>query len=243
MKKLLIALYFFPSMVFSQQPAENYPLDSASVEHAGIPKGEIIKKTFDSSKIFPGTTREYWIYVPVQYDASVPACVYVNQDGIQWNAPVVFDNLIAKKEMPVTIGIFITPGVVKPADPGSALNRFNRSFEYDGLGDAYARFLLEEIFPDVEKQKTANGRVIRLSKKGNDRGIGGSSSGAVCAFTASWEKPAEFSKIFSAIGTYVGLRGAERYPTLVRKTEPKNLRIYLQDGSGSEYLCRRLVDG
>ena len=231
MKKLLIALYFFPSMVFSQQPAENYPLDSASVEHAGIPKGEIIKKTFDSSKIFPGTTREYWIYVPVQYDASVPACVYVNQDGIQWNAPVVFDNLIAKKEMPVTIGIFITPGVVKPADPGSALNRFNRSFEYDGLGDAYARFLLEEIFPDVEKQKTANGRAIRLSKKGNDRGIGGSSSGAVCAFTASWEKPAEFSKIFSAIGTYVGLRGAERYPTLVRKTEPKNLRIYLQDGS------------
>src|SRR4029079_15431275 len=100
------ALYFFPSMVFSQQPAENYPMDSASVEHAGIPKGEIIKKTFDSSKIFPGTTREYWIYVPAQYDASVPACVYVNQDGIQWNAPVVFDNLIAKKEMPVTIGIF-----------------------------------------------------------------------------------------------------------------------------------------
>ncbi len=160
-----------------------------------------------------------------------PACVYVNQDGIQWKAPTVFDNLIHKNEMPVTIGVFITPGRVLADSGSNALNRFNRSFEYDGLGDAYARFILTEILPEVEKKKTSDGRAIRLSKNGNDRAIGGSSSGAVCAFTAAWEHPEEFSRVFSAIGTYTGLRGADRYPILVRKYEPKPIRIFLQDGS------------
>ena len=136
-----------------------------------------------------------------------------------------------KRELPVTIGIFITPGIVKPLDSSQALNRFNRSFEYDGLGDAYARFLLEEILPTVEKHHTADGRPIHLSKNGNDRAIGGSSSGAVCAFTVAWERPQEFSKVFSCIGTYIGLRGVESYPTLIRKYEPKPLKIFLQDGS------------
>jgi sugar lactone lactonase YvrE/predicted alpha/beta superfamily hydrolase len=232
MKKLLLAAFLCPQLcLFAQIPEPNYPVDSASVEHAGVPKGELIKLVFDSSKIFPGTTRDYWIYIPQQYKPDQPACVYVNQDGIQWNAPTVFDNLIYQKQMPVTIGIFITPGIVKTNNTTDALNRFNRSFEYDGLGDAYARFLLEEIFPAVEKQHTPDGRMIRLSKNGNDRAIGGSSSGAVCAFTVAWERPGEFSKVFSAIGTYVGLRGADRYPTLLRKNEPKPIRIFLQDGS------------
>src|SRR5450631_214396 len=232
MKKLfLFALLFLHFESFSQQPAEIYPVDSASVERSGVPKGELIKLSFDSSKIFPGTSRDYWIYIPAQYNPDKPACVYVNQDGIQWNAPVVFDNLIYRKEMPVTIGIFITPGVVKTSDPTDALNRFNRSFEYDGLGDAYARFLMEEILPEVEKQVSSDGRLIHLSKNGNDRAIGGSSSGAVCAFTVASERPADFSKVFSSIGTYIGLRGAERYPTLIRKYEPKPVKIFLQDGS------------
>jgi len=194
------------------------------------PKGEVTKYTFAESKIFPGTVRDYWVYVPKQYDPAQPACVHVNQDGIQFNAPAVFDNLIHKKELPVLIGVFIMHGRVKAAND-QALDRFNRSFEYDGLGDNYARFLLEELLPEVEKKTTSDGRPIRLSKSGNDRSIAGSSSGAVCAFTAAWERPEAFQRVFSAIGTYVGLRGANVYPTYLRKFEPKPLRVFLQDGS------------
>jgi enterochelin esterase-like enzyme len=232
MKRLLLLICCIaPCLTNAQAPEENYPVDPASEEHAGVPKGEILKLTFDQSKIFPGTWREYWVYVPAQYRPDTPACVYVNQDGVQWKAPTVFDNLIHQKEMPVTIGVFVMHGRVKAADPNAANDRFNRSFEYDGLGDGYARFILEEILPEVEKQKTSDGRAIRLSKNGNDRAIGGSSSGAVCAFTAAWERPEAFTRVFSAIGTYVGLRGADRYPTLVRKYEPKPIRIYMQDGA------------
>jgi gluconolactonase len=215
----------------SPSPAEKYPVDSASVEHAGVPKGELIKCSYDHSAIFPGTYRDYWIYVPAQYKPDHPACVYVNQDGIQWKAPTVMDNLINSGEMPVTVGVFVMPGRVLAGDTGTARDRFNRSFEYDGLGDAYARFLLTEILPDVERHRTSDGRAIRLSAKGNDRGIGGSSSGAIAAFTAAWERPDAFSRVFSAIGTYVGLRGGDRYPILIRKTEPKPIRVFLQDGS------------
>jgi sugar lactone lactonase YvrE/enterochelin esterase-like enzyme len=195
-----------------------------------IPKGEVSKHVFEGSKIFPGTTRQFWVYVPKQYDPAKPACLWVNQDGIQYNAPAVFDELIAKKEMPVTIGVFVTPGVVK-ATSKNALDRFNRSFEYDGLGDAYARFLLEELLPTVETLKTSDGRPIKLSKDGNDRAIAGASSGAICAFTVAWERPDSFRRVFSAIGTYVGLRGGNEYPTLIRKFEPKPIRIFLEDGT------------
>ncbi|MEJ7769582.1 MAG: SMP-30/gluconolactonase/LRE family protein [Chitinophagaceae bacterium] len=216
---------------FAQAPVENYPDDPAAVEQAGVPKGELIKLEFSKSKIFPGTWREYWIYVPAQYRPEKPACVYIGQDGVHMKATTVFDNLIHQKEMPVTIGVFVMPGRVRASDTASAVDRYNRSFEYDGLGDAYARFILEEILPDVEKQKTRNGRAIRLSSLANDRAIGGTSSGAICAFTAAWQRPDAFSKVYSAIGTYVGLRGGDRYATLVRKYEPRPIRIFLQDGT------------
>ena len=231
MKQLSLSALLLPAVLFAQQPTENYPIDSASVEHAGVPRGEVLKFTFDQSKIFPGTWREYWVYVPAQYKPDKPACVYVNQDGIQWKAPTVFDNLIYKKEMPVTIGVFVNPGIVLSDSGHNALNRFNRSLEYDGLSDAYCHFITSEILPEVEKKKTSDGRAIYLSRNGNDRAIGGSSSGAICAFSAAWEHPEEFSRVFSAIGTYTGLRGGDRYPVLVRKYEPKPLRIFLQDGN------------
>lgn len=201
-----------------------------AADDAPIPKGEVTKYTFDQSKIFPGTVREYWVYVPKQYDPAKPACVHVNQDGVQFNAPATFDKLIHEKQIPVLIGVFIMHGRVK-GPSAQTLDRFNRSYEYDGLGDSYARFVLEELLPDVEKKTTSDGRPIRLSKSGNDRSIGGSSSGAICAFTAAWERPDAFSRVFSAIGTYVGLRGGNVYPTLIRKYEPKPIRVYLQDGS------------
>jgi gluconolactonase len=230
MKLLSPALFAFPlvlalaSRVLAQSPAAPAP-------ESDVPKGEVLKFSFANSKIFPGTHRDYWVYVPAQYKPTQPACVYVNQDGIQWQSPTVFDRLIHAKEMPVTIGVFVMHGRVRAADTNAALDRFNRSYEYDGLGDNYARFLLEELLPDVETRTASDGRAIRLSTNGNDRAIGGSSSGAICAFTAAWERPDAFSRVFSAIGTYVGLRGGDHYPTLVRKTEPRALRIYLQDGT------------
>jgi gluconolactonase len=210
---------------------ENYPPHPDALVQPGVPKGEQIKFELTGSKIFPGTTREVTVYVPKQYDGVKPACVYVNQDGLQWGAPTVFDNLIAKGDLPVLIGVFVRPGVVKAPGGATALDRYNRSYEYDGMGDGYARFVLEELLPAVEKKTTADGRAIKLSSSGNDRAIGGSSSGAVCAFTAAWERPDAFSRVFSNVGTFVGLRGADEYPTLVRKYEPRGLRVFLVDGS------------
>lgn len=228
---LAAVLFLCPLVVRSAFAADEYPQHPDSKKQPGVPEGEVLKFTFDKSRIFPGTTREYWVYVPKQYDPAKPACVYVNQDAVQWNAPVVFDNLIHKREIPVLVGVFVTHGKVPPADADKALPRFNRSYEYDGLGDNYARFILEELLPDVETKKASDGRPIRLSKNGNDRAIGGSSSGAICAWTAAWERPDAFSRVFSVVGTYVGLRGGDRYPILIRKFEPKPIRIFLQDGS------------
>lgn len=199
------------------------------------PHGEITKYTFNQSQIFPGTTRNYWIYIPAEYDPAKLACLLVDQDEIQFKAPAVMDELIAKGEMPVTIGVFVQPGKV-PATSENALPRFNRSVEYDGLGDDYVRFLIEELLPDVENKTTRDGRAIRISHAATDRAIMGSSSGGIAAFTAAWERPDQFSRVFSAIGTYVNQRGGNIYPSLIRKFEPKPIRVFLQDGSADHNL-------
>lgn len=232
LRKIIVVIFglvLFGALGISQA-ADDYQPGPDSLPHEGVPKGDVTKYTFDQSSIFPGTTRDYWIYVPKQYDPAQPACLFVDQDGVQFKAPTVFDNLIARHEMPVTIGVFIMHGRVKAAT-ANALDRFNRSYEYDGLGDNYARFLLEEILPEVERKTAPDGRPIHLSKDPNDRAIGGSSSGAICAFTAAWERPDAFRRVFSSIGTYVDQRGGNVYPSLIRKTEPKPLRVFLQDGS------------
>lgn len=221
----------FSLFAFSLLAADDYKPGPDSKPQPGVPKGEVVKFTLENSKIFPGTYHDCWVYVPAEYTPDKPACVYVGQDGIRFDATTVFDNLIYKKEMPVTIGVFVMPGILKSADPGAALNRYNRSYEYDGLGDNYARFLLEEVLPRVETMVLPDGRAIHLSHDGNDRCIGGESSGGICAFTVAWERPDEFRRVFSAIGTFVDLRGGFIYPSLIRKFEPKPIRIFLQDGS------------
>jgi gluconolactonase len=207
----------------------NYVLGPDSEVQPGVPHGTVTQYSW-ASKIYPGTVRDYWVYVPAQYDAGTPACVMVFQDGAgyvkpdgAWRVPVVFDNLIQKKEMPVTIGIFINPGVAPPPSD-AALPRFNRSVEYDSVTDRYGRFLLDEIIPEVAK-------TYHLRTDGNSRGIGGASSGAIAAFAAAWNRPDAFTRVFSTIGTYVGLRGGNDLPTLIRKMERKPLRVFLQDGS------------
>ncbi|HUQ95201.1 MAG TPA: SMP-30/gluconolactonase/LRE family protein [Bryobacteraceae bacterium] len=213
--------------------AEEYTLGPDSQRQPGVPKGAVTQHTWNRSKIFPGTTRDYWIYVPAQYKADTPAAVTIVQDGGgfiredgAWRAPVVFDNLIHKKQMPVTIGIFINPGVM-PALSKDQQARFNRSFEYDALGDRYARFLIEEILPEV-------GRQFNLSKNPDHYAIAGSSSGGICAFTAAWNRPDAFRRVLSFIGSYTNLRGGHMYPSLLRKTEPRPLRVFLQDGKNDQ---------
>lgn len=194
--------------------------------------GTLTKGSFARSRIFPGTYRDYWIYVPKQYDGSEPACLMIFQDGAGFvrnpgkpgYIPDIFDKLIASGDMPVTIGLFVDPGVAAPpSNNEQAQPRFNRSFEYDGLGPNYANFLITEMIPIV-------GEKYKISNNPDDRGLCGGSSGAIASFTAAWERPDHFRRVYSMIGTYVGLRGGNDYPTLIRKTEPKPLRIFLQDG-------------
>jgi gluconolactonase len=210
--------------------AEEYPLGPDSQRQPGVPKGTVTEHQWSTSKVFPGTVRDYWVYVPAQYESGKPACVMIFQDGAGYvkedgaiRVPVIFDNLIHKREMPVTIGIFINPGVL-PALRGDAQNRYNRSYEYDGMLDLYAQFLINEILPEVSKS-------YHLSSDPNDRAIAGLSSGAICAFTAAWHRPDQFRRVLSWIGSYTNLRGGNIYPDLIRKTEAKPIRVFLQDGN------------
>ena len=208
-----------------------YKLGPESMPQEGVPRGSLIQMPpFTNSAVYPGTVRDWWIYVPKQYDANKPACLMVFQDGGgysrsngEYRVPVVFDNLIAKKEMPVTIGVFINPGNVPAAEPGQR-GRSNRSFEYDSLGDLYSKFLINELLPEVTKK-------YNITKDPEGRAIGGASSGGICAFTVAWERPDEFRKVLSHIGSFTNIRGGHNYAAMIRKTERKPLRVFLQDGS------------
>ena len=212
----------------SMSLAEPYTLGPDSATQEGVPVGQIRQYHWKSEGIYPGTERDYWLYVPQQYDPTRPACLMVFQDaqlylGPQVNAPVVFDNLIHKHEMPVTLGLFVSPGDKGPGSPifgGSD----NRSLEYDSLGDAYARFLIEELLPQVEKE-------YKITDDPAGRAICGISSGGICAFTVAWERPDAFRKVVSHCGSFTAMRGGHNYPSLIRKTDSKPLRVFLQSGS------------
>lgn len=220
-------------------PDDQYKLGPDSEQKPGVPEGKVMEFTMDDSKTYPGFTRKWWIYIPAQYDGKTPAALMVFQDGGgyvnrkgAWRVPIVFDNLIHRKEMPVTIGVFINPGDKKLA-PGEAppkrpdgrpASPRNRSVEYDTLSDAYARFLIDEILPEVRKH-------AKITENPEGRAISGSSSGGICAFTAAWERPDQFRRVLSFIGSYTNIRGGGKYPDLVKSTEKKPLKIFLQDGS------------
>lgn len=206
-----------------------FVLGPDSQRQPGVPQGTITKAEWRST-IFPGTIRDYWVYVPAQYTPDEAANVMVFQDGGLYvtedgnaRAPVVFDNLIHQRRMPVTIGVFINPGYFPPVAAGKEAVR-NRSFEYDTLSDQYARFLLEEILPAVGEQ-------YRLTQEAGGRAISGTSSGGICSWTVAWERPDAFSKVFSQVGSFADIRGGHVYPTLIRKTPRKPIRVFLQAGS------------
>jgi enterochelin esterase-like enzyme len=210
-------------------PDEDYKLGPDSMRHEGVPRGSVTKFEW-RSKVFPDTMRDYWVYVPAQYDGTKPACVMVFQDGQAYvdenrdfRVPVVFDNLIHKGEMPVTIGIFINPGrlLTPPSKEPKAAS--NRSFEYDILSDLYARFLLEGILPEV-------GKNFKLTDDPECRAICGMSSGGICAFTVAWQRPDAFRKVLSHVGSFTNIRGGHVYPSLIRSTPNKPIHVFLQDG-------------
>lgn len=207
---------------------EPYTLGPDSTVQDGVPRGEVTKVHWKSAQVYPGTERDYWLYIPQQVDGTRAACLMVFQDGERYlgpdiNVPVVFDNLIHKQVMPITIGLFVDPGHKGPGNPGQG-GSSNRSFEYDLLGDQYAFFLIDELLPDVEKH-------YGIVSDPAGRAICGHSSGGICAFTVAWERPDVFRKVVSHCGSFTNIRGGHNYPSLVRKAETKPIRVFLQSGA------------
>jgi enterochelin esterase-like enzyme len=212
---------------------ELYDFPKETAENPAVPKGKLVPQTPFRSKVFEGTTRDWWVYVPAQYNAKEPACVLVVQDG-QWSRgywPTVLDNMIAAKQIPVMVAIFLKPGTRER-------DLDNRSVEYDTVSDTYARFIINEILPEAGKQ-------FNLRQDAKGRMITGLSSGGICAFTVAWHRPDAFHKVLSWIGSFTnlqggpsGIAGGNTYPAAIRhlagwdrKGAPKPIRVYLQDGS------------
>lgn len=227
LRRAFLPLAFTPFL----PAAEEYTYSPDSSRQPGVPQGKVTKHTFSTSTVYPGTTHDYWIYVPAQYNPATPAAVMIFQDGAGFvnetghsRVPIVFDNLIHKREMPVTIAILISPGILPPRDP-SQQARFYRSFEYDAVTGRYARFLIEDILPEV-------GKSYNLTNDPNLRAISGASSGGNCSVTVAWNRPDYFRRVVSFIAGFTHQRGALILPSQVRKFEGKPLRIFLQDGTG-----------
>ena len=227
--KFTLVLVAVLSCLQGMRAADDYRPGADAVRKKGVPQGEVTQFKWTSEKIYPGTVRDCWLYVPAQFDGKKPACLMVFQDGRGFvsenghtRVPIVFDNLIHAGEMPVTIGLFVQPGVVPSARQGMAARRC-RSFEYDSLGDRYARFLIEELIPEVQKKYC-------ITEDPNGRAICGNSSGGIAAFTVAWERPDAFRKVVSHIGSFTNIRGGHVYPALIRKADTRPIRVFLQEG-------------
>jgi len=213
-----------------------YKLGPDSLAQEGVPKGAVGPWIKLPSEAYPGTLHDYCVYVPAQYHAAKPAALMIFQDGQaflhpegDYRVPAVFDNLIYRREMPVTIAVFINPGRT-PEQPVASRKDWgdrstNRPQEYNALDDKYARVIVNELLPALKTQ-------YAISDRPEDRAIGGASSGAIAAFTVAWHRPDQFSKVLSTIGSFTNLRGGHVYPDLIRSSERKPIRIFLQDGTG-----------
>jgi enterochelin esterase-like enzyme len=228
--RLSLLFVWLAGAVLAQEP--EFPLTEDSKVQDGVAKGTMVKSQYVAKEgsVFPGTVRECQLYLPAGFDKAKPVAFMVFQDGVIYQAPVVFDNLIAKGDMPPMVGVFIKPGVV-PAANENALPRFNRSFEYDSVTPLYSRFLIEEFLPAVEREHG-----ITFSTNPNEAAIAGNSSGGICAFMVAWHRPDRFRRVFTGVGTYVGIHGADQLPVWVRKFEPKPIRVFLQSGTGDNNL-------
>jgi len=227
------------AIIGAQAPVD-YSLGAESEPQPGVPTGTVAQRILPPGKFFPGSPHNYQVYVPAQYDASRPLPFMIFLDGAGYagnnvRVPVVLDNLIAKRGVPPMAAIFIDPGVM-PALSDQAQNRYERIFEYDSLTPRFANFLVEELIPEVA-------RTVNLSTDANDRGIAGISTGGVGAFVAAWNRPDQFRRVVTWVGSFGNFRGADRLPGLIRRTEPRPIRIFMQTGrqdlvnyAGSWYL-------
>ena len=230
---LSVALMLLAAAHLGAQQVHNakYPKDPAFAPLQKSDMGETITFTMESSRIYAGTSREITVYVPKEYTGKEPACLLVCLDGVLFNAITAMQNLIRSGEMPVTIGLFVQPGVIYARSGAQKrVQRYNRSNEFDRVDGTFARFLEEEVLPLVATLKCSGGQPLLISSNPNNRAITGASSGAICAFSAAWFRPDLFRRVYSSVGTFVAMRGGNQYPWIIRKTEPKPLRIYLQDG-------------
>ncbi len=230
----IVSISCFYNISFAAPTDDLYQLGPDSQWHKNVPHGKIIGPLTLASEVFSHTTRNYWIYIPAQYDSTQATSLMIFQDGHaflntngDYRVPYVFDNLIYRREMPVTIGVFINPGHT-PTQPeasdavwGDNVN--GRVTEYNELNDNYAKLIVNELLPALEKN-------YHLSTNPDDRAIAGASSGAICAFTVAWQRPDQFHKVISTIGSFTNIRGGHVYPDLIRTNEHKPLRIFLQDG-------------
>jgi enterochelin esterase family protein len=239
-----LLLLLAPVSLIAAPTDDVYKLGPDSEYQPGVPQGKVVGPlTLESKTVYPNTTRNYWIYVPAQYDGTKPASLMVFQDGHffvntkgEYRIPVVFDNLIYRREMPVTIAVFINPG--HGPDGQEATDREwgdrtnNRRVEYNALDDKYSKLIVDELLPVVKKE-------YKISDNPDDRGIAGASSGAICAFTVAWHRPDQFRKVISTIGSFTNIMGGHAYPDMIRQGVAKPIRVYLQDGLNDNRGIRR----
>jgi len=255
-RNLAFVLVLLTTLASAQTPSERprtapaetvntdvyYKLAPDAIPQEGVPKGEIRGPFTLPSHVYPGTQHTYWVYVPAQYDPAISASLMIYNDGQAFmdpdgdvHAQVVMDNLIYRREIPTMIGVFINPGR-RPDQPEPTLQNWgdrdtNRPTEYNTVDDRYARVIVDELLRVLEKD-------YNISKDPERRGIGGSSSGAIAAFTVAWQRPDQFRKVLSNVGSFTNIRGGDAYPDIIRKTEKKPIRIFLVDGRNDNRALR-----